>query len=183
MKRFGQLADQTGQTVRIWHALLFRCLLADLEGDRQQASRLADEARDLGRRSGIAEAEIVRLAQGYFQLRSSGRVGDLAPFLDAVPRPDADNRLFRAAKADILHAAGRVDEAGEEARRLADEVLAMRTATTVQCLGLLLPVIVDTGTTDLRERVLRVLDPFLSGGLVIGAGIGFIPSLAVDVDT
>ncbi|MFV0257701.1 MAG: AAA family ATPase [Acidimicrobiales bacterium] len=181
LDEFDRLAQRRGDPLRIWHALLFRSLMAELDGQWGRADELADEARTVGRGYGINEAEIVRLAQGYFRLRSLGRLADLAEAIELIPEADADLQLFQSARATVHLAAGDRERAVEEATVLATEAVTRPSPMVVQSTAIALPALAHVPDTGLKRKVLRTLRRFRAGGLIVGAGIGMLPSMELEL--
>ncbi len=177
LDEFERLARATADPIRCWHALLFQALMAEIDGRWEEADARADEARSIGRSSGVSEADIVRLAQGYFRFRLLGRLDELAEAIEHVPMADAGSQLFRSARTSVLHAAGRWDEAIAEAVAIAEAATTKPSATSIQSLAIVLPVLADSPNDQLKRRVALALEPLRRGGLVIGAGIGMIASV------
>ncbi|MFV0526272.1 MAG: AAA family ATPase [Acidimicrobiales bacterium] len=178
---FNGLAHRCGDPLRIWHALLFRSLMAELDGQWGRADELADEARTVGRGYGIGDAEIVRLAQGYFRLRSVGRLAELSEAIELIPEADAGLQLFQSARATVHLAAGHHEQAVEEATRLATEVLDRPSPMGVQSTAIALPVLVHVPDAGLKRDVLRTLRRLRTGGLIVGAGLGMLPFMDLEL--
>ena len=176
-ERFSQLADTIDDPLRQWHALVFGSLLADLRGCFTTADQLADAAQERGRREAISQAEIVRVAQQYFRLEALGQLDELVDLIGLIPVSDTESTLFNAATARVLLAAGRRTEAIELAGELAAQLLPNPTVTSHGSIALLAPALAGHESKELRQRARAALGPHQGGGMVIGVGLGYIPSI------
>jgi len=169
---FEALAAATGDVQRQWHAGIFAALLHDNDGDWPAADAAADEARDLGHRHGITSAGILRLAQLYFRLRLTGDLALLAGSVDTVPGDDGEGTMFAAARATILEAAGREEEARAETVRIARLVTERPSAAGFGSLAIVAPLVGRYGPPSLVQATRAMLSPFEGTAFVLGAGIG-----------
>lgn len=178
---FERLAVEANNHVRQWHALVFRSLLHEIDQRYDEADATADLACRRAHRLGIEQADVVRLAQLWFRHRAQGSLADLLPVIDAIPTPDTHSDLFRVARATVLVAAGH-QEAGEAlARDVTEQALNHRSATSLYCLVGCAPALARA-EPELKARVTEVLDPFRADGLVVGIGLGYIPSVDAALD-
>ncbi len=176
-RTFQSLARELNDPVRQWHALIFDSLLQEATGQLTTADQLADEAQDLGKRYGIAQAEIVRIGQMGFRLELMGQLGSLAGMIGEIPVSDADSMLFAAARVRVLDAAGQSIKALDAATGLAEMVLERPSVTSHGVIGLVAPTLRRSSSADLRNRSRAALEPFRGGAMVLGVGLGMLPSV------
>ena len=174
-------AEDANDHLRQWHGLILESQLADLDGRWETADSLADQALALGRDYGIAQADIVRLAQQYFRQRLLGRLGELADAIELIPKPDSDSMLFQSAKATVYAAAGRMDDGLALAEAIADRAMSQPSATSLQCVAIVAELLGRSECEARKARIFRAFEPFLGNGLVVGVGLGFIASLDVGI--
>lgn len=176
-RSFQRLASELDDQLRIWHGLVFDALLNEVQGRLIEADTQVQAAEAHGRRAGITSSGIVRVAQNCFRFELQGRLGQLAEFVDRVPVPDADTEIFNAAVVRVLIAAGRYRDANELARRVALDLAGGGGLRRAAVQALLAPTLARSAPVDLRRRTMEGLEPFRAGSLVIGAGVGLVPSV------
>jgi class 3 adenylate cyclase/tetratricopeptide (TPR) repeat protein len=119
LETYGRVAEELRQLHFLWHVPLFRVGQELLEGRFDQAERLAEEARALGRRARDPVARIylpiIMTGLRWQQGRLPELEGTLREFVDRYPA----NLGWRATFAVLLCEAGRKEEAGVEFERLA----------------------------------------------------------------
>jgi DNA-binding SARP family transcriptional activator len=177
-RRFAEMAKEPGSLIQQWHAQITGSMLAETAGRLSDADRLRDEAQRFGRRIGVAQADIVHLAQTFFRLETIGQLSSLVGMVDAIPVPDTQSKLYVAATTKLLILDDSMVERGvERAAELAVELVDRPNVVSSECLGLLAPALALHPDVDLRRRVIAALEPLRGGGLIIGIGLGLLPSV------
>ena len=176
-RTFARLAVEIDDRLRIWHALVFDALFHEVAGRFADADAGAEAANEHGRRAGIAPADVVRLAQTYFRLEAQGQLGTLVDTFERVPVPDAHSQLFAAARARALAAGGHRQQAAEAAAALAEVVLDGTIDARHDILALLAPALAGHRSMAIRKPVMAAIEPRRGAALVVGVGIGLIPSI------
>lgn len=171
-------AIELNDPLRQWHTMIFGSLLLETAGELDEAAELADRAQRLGHRFGIAQAEIVRLAQMSSRLELTGQLATLVGLIDLIPVSDANSLLFGAGKVRVLHAAGRHDLAVAQAADLTRRVLDEPSSTSHGVIGLVASSLSQHPDKDLRRNARRALAPFEGGAMVLGVGLRLLPSVS-----
>ncbi len=105
------LARETRQPHMIWQAMSFRCLVALLAGDADEADRLASEALQISSDSGQPDAFVVYGANLINIRLHQGRLDEVLPFIEQAAADNPGLPSFAAAHALALCECGRLAEA------------------------------------------------------------------------
>ena len=105
-----------------WYAPLWSAARAHLEGRRDDAERLREEARALGAAAGDANAELFAAMLGHLDRVADGEYADIDwAFMDEAMRTSPAAIAYRPSYAWMLAAVGRLDEGQAELDALAPD--------------------------------------------------------------
>jgi class 3 adenylate cyclase len=166
---YARLADELRMQEHTWHTFAMRGMRALLDGDIDEAERLAQEARHAGDR---AEQQ---LAQQYYgiqmiQIRSmQGRAGELLPTVRDLAERFPGIPAWRTGQVTLAARSGDVELARRELDRFAADDFAVlpRDVNWFAAMSLLGEAIAMIGDTTHAERAYELLLPYEGLAIVI----------------
>jgi eukaryotic-like serine/threonine-protein kinase len=164
---YARLADELRMPEHTWHTFALRGMRALLDGDMEEAERLAQETRHAGERAEQA------LAQQYYgiqmiQIRSmQGRAGELLPAVRQLAERFPGIPAWRSGQVTLAARAGDKEFAQRELNRFAadDFSLLPKDVNWVAAMSLTGEAIAMIGDTEHADRVYEQLLPY--EGLVV----------------
>jgi tetratricopeptide (TPR) repeat protein len=174
MQDYARVAEALRRPDYLANAMMRLAMLPQLRGELDRAHELAAATRDLQRRAGDPQAEVVFDSRRILMLESSGRRQEVAELLPAMRSHVAARSgftLYRAILVRGLLAAGKRSEAASEWERVWQNDLAdvSRDMMWPSTLALLVPACVALGDRHRAERLHALLLPFASLHAAIGA--------------
>ena len=118
----GRMAEALRLPTYRWYTPLWGAVRAHLEGRRDEAERLREEARALGAAAGDANAELFAAMLGHLDRIIRGEYADIDwAFMDEAMRTSPAAIAYRPSYAWMLAAVGRLDEGQAELDALAPD--------------------------------------------------------------
>jgi hypothetical protein len=169
---YERVVEQLRQPFFQWFVSVLRSMRALLDGDTDEAERIAHAALAQGQRLGTPNALGVFSAQLFAVRREQGRVAELCVPLREMVRAQPDLPVFRTALAAIAGECGLREEARDAVRQLVEGDLDRfpRDRNWVVCLALLVPGAAISGDPALAQRVYELLAPHADRIVVAGHG-------------
>jgi hypothetical protein len=179
LDEFLRLAATSRQPRFRYAALVRRATLALLAGRLVEAGQLIGQAEMLGEECGEPGVRDVRYDQGWDLLSAQGRLGELAGTLPEM-FPDPESVQARGSRAEVLIAAGAIQEAAEVVAPLLDRGPEMLPANQQRLIGLAhaAKTIAALGIVPAAERVYLALEPFAGQAVVSGVTVTFNGAVA-----
>ncbi len=165
-------AQELRQPVYVWHALVWRAMLALLDGRLAEAEALAGQALEAGARSESVTATQYYAAQLLAIRQEQGKMGELeqpaSEFVRGYPAVPA----WRAGLARLLLEVGRLDEARQELESLAAERFEEipRDGSWMAAITMLGEVSAALGDVPRARQLYELLAPYRDVNVVIGIG-------------
>ncbi len=165
------LVDALGLPFFEWIGSFFAGMFALLDGRIEEAERRAHATAELGRRIGSPNAEGVLGGQLFGIRRAQGRLGELAPAMEALAEQHEALPIYRAGWAATAAAAGSGDP-----EAVLEEVFAHdledfpRDQNWVASLGTLAPAVATVGSEARVRQMLGLMEPYAGRMIVVGAG-------------
>jgi AAA ATPase domain len=184
LDEFLRLAATSRQPRFRYAALVRRATLALLAGRLEEAGQLIGQAEILGEECGEPGVRDVRYDQGWDLLTAQGRLGELAGTLPEM-FPDPESVQARGSRAEVLIAAGAIQEAAEVVAPLLDHGPEMLPANHQRLIGLAhaAETIAALGIVPAAERVYLALEPFAGQAVVSGVTVTFKGAVAHHLGT
>jgi class 3 adenylate cyclase len=180
LESYARLAEELRMPEHSWHAIAHRAMRALLDGDMDEAERLADESRRAGER---AEQPLASQFYGIqmTQIRSlQGRAGELLPAVRDLAQRFPGIPAWRTGVISLAARAGKTEVARVELERFAGKDFSAipRDINWLPAMSLLGEAIALIGDTQRAGRVYEQLLPY--EGLVIVVGRGATSAGPVD---
>src|SRR5215207_1582841 len=172
LESYTRLADELRMPEHSWHAIAHRAMRALLDGDLDEAERLADESRRAGER---AEQPLASQFYGIqmTQIRSlQGRAGELLPAVRDLAQRFPGIPAWRTGVISLAARAGETEVARVELQRFAGKDFSAipRDINWLPAMSLLGEVIALIGDTERAGRVYEQLLPYEGLVVVVGRG-------------
>jgi DNA-binding winged helix-turn-helix (wHTH) protein len=176
----GELGEAIRQPFYITNHLVYRAMRAIMEGRYDEGEALAREALKAGQRMRRDSAEGLFSMQMFAIRRDQGRLGELAPVLDAFVRDPNAGAVWRPGLALLYAKLDMADGARREFEALAADEFGnvARDALWPTCLAYLSEVAVYLGDRPRAEVLYRLLQPYQGRNLLVGASVAFLGAAA-----
>lgn len=156
----------------IWVASLLRATRALLAGNIDEAEHLAHTTLAIGTRLGTPNAQGAFAGQIFSVRREQGRLGEIAPALEAAATRHPALAVYRAGRAAVAAVAG----SPEHANLALEDVMSHdlddfpRDQNWIATLGTLAPVAVAARSEPQIRQLLELLRPYAGRMIVVGQG-------------
>ena len=172
LESYTRLADELRMPEHSWHAIAHRAMRALLDGDLDEAERLADESRRAGER---AEQPLASQFYGIqmTQIRSlQGRAGELLPAVRDLAQRFPGIPAWRTGVISLAARAGETEVARVELQRFAGKDFSAipRDINWLPAMSLLGEAIALIGDTERAGSVYEQLLPYEGLVVVVGRG-------------
>jgi hypothetical protein len=118
------------------------------------------------------------MAQNYFRLEVLGQLSGITEAIEAIPVPETASTLYDAAMARVLTADPATAQQGAElAAQTVTRLLERGPALEYDSIAMLATALAHHPDMKLRFQVASSLAPLRQGGLVVGVGLGLVPSI------
>lgn len=170
-----QLALQLREPHRRFLPAYLRAMRALMSGEREEALRLAEKARELGERAGVPDAGLISIALRFQVTRDVGRrYNEALTLLSFRPADRGAMTGLDAAVATLLAESGEIEASREVIAELCRNDLAVvqRDANWIPVLAMLTDAVAEVGAVEYAALLRRHLEPY-DGRLALG-GMGAV---------
>jgi hypothetical protein len=170
--QYKQVVERLDQPFFLWLESMFRGTRALLAGEIDEAERLAQATLAIGARMGTPNAEGVFAGQIFSVRREQGRLGELAPALEAAAARHPALTVYRAGRAAVAAAAGTREDANVAIEDVMSKDLEdlPRDQNWIATLGTLAPAAVAAQNEHRIRQLLALLGPYAGRMIVVGQG-------------
>jgi tetratricopeptide (TPR) repeat protein len=156
--------------LRRWHAEMLSAMIADDDGDGEQARALRRQAWETAVGAGLREAQNAYLIGEFTGLFLDGQAGILIDAVDSGSLDPEQNTLMRAGVCAVLAGVGRWDDAIPHAETVARSVLRSPVSQGVAALAFVAESLGRSGDVRLCAEVRAMLTLRGPSAVIVGAG-------------